>query len=423
MGNLKKDYAFYLKRTITQPDDWNSMGMADFPPGFTSTKRYCEEIVLAGKSTEKIEAIFNFFDFNGEVKDFPVWIAESNKTKAIENFFRKEEYIPIKSTLEFIARLFDASIKKVEDYKPEDESEKELVSFVKSVEEKDKKTTSPIIEVEEETQIEKKNKTINLKWLVAASVISISLISFLLYSYNNVNEQNEDLNSRNEELSGIVETIEIDGLGQTLIEEHELVEHITEENGINESVPQGLIYHTNNIYNSGFIVPKETWDFPVDAKGEDINSEFGAPFSDELKPLFKTQIGDKVSIANLQMLIRFNIKNNTEKKYVIDNIYLKRINVFAPKVIDIYQNAWSLKQGELSYKVELNKYASWFPFTTLIELEPGQSKYFSMNITGDPSCMGAIFKYRIVFGINDDVSGKKIKLNSDKDYMIGFFEK
>ena len=116
MEDIKKDFAEYLKLNIRKPSNWEFLGLGEFPPGFTSTKRYCEHIVTNEPDSMKTQHIYNFFDFTEGNESFVDWISSSNKTKAIENFFKKENYVPVNKTLEFIGALFDAPISSLGEY-------------------------------------------------------------------------------------------------------------------------------------------------------------------------------------------------------------------------------------------------------------------------------------------------------------------
>jgi len=356
----------------------------------------------------KIPHIHNFFGYTEGEGSFKDWISTSNKTKAIENFFKKENYIPVNKTLEFIAVLFDAPLNS-------------FASFQASLQQKKMEETAaaevavPIIP--QELKVKK-----SISYLVMAlAFVMVSALAYLTYSklaLKKVNEENTRI------IGGLV-------FNPVVVDEVDLVTAVsnihndpTNENGImaTSDSDEEPSYFTNHIYNTDFILPKEDWGFDIDPKGEDINSDYGKPFSNELRPLYKDVIQDKVTIANNQMLIRLNIRNNTDTKWVIDNIYLRKIEQYTPEVNKVYKNSWSVREGELSYGFEMNKYASIYPITTFIELEPGQAKYFSMNITGDHSCNGAIFKYKIVFSGNGS-KGDSFTIESDKEYYLGFYNK
>ena len=87
MEDIKKAFAEYLKSNVNKPYDWDILGLGDFPPGFTSTKKYCEHIITnETKMNEtdllKIPHIHNFFGYTEGEGSFKDWISTSNKTKA-----------------------------------------------------------------------------------------------------------------------------------------------------------------------------------------------------------------------------------------------------------------------------------------------------------------------------------------------------
>jgi len=410
MEDIKKAFAEYLKSNVKKPSDWDILGLGDFPPGFTATKKYCEHIVTnQTKMNEtdllKIPHIYNFFGYSEDEGSFKDWISTSNKTKAIENFFKKENYIPVNKTLEFIAALFDAPLNSFASFQASLQKKKH--------EEAIQETIAPPI-IPQELKIKK-----SVTYLVMAIVfVMVSALAYLMYSNFILKQQNK----RSNDIIGDLE------FAPVVVPEDTLVVAVSNDNNYNSDAG-GLAaadnddeptYFTNHIYNKDFILPKDDWSFDIDPKGEDINSDYGKPFSNELRPLYKDVIQDKVTIANNQMLIRLNIRNNTNTKWVIDNIYIKKVDQYTPEVKKVYKNTWSVKEGELSYGFEMNKYASIYPITTFIELKPGQAKYFSMNITGDHSCNGAIFKYKIVFSGNGS-KGNSFTIESDKEYYLGFY--
>jgi len=401
MDDIKKAFAEYLKSNVRKPSHWDILSLGDFPPSFTSTKKYCEHLVMNKDDMNendllKIPHIYTFFGYSEQEGSFKDWISTSNKTKAIENFFKKDNYIPINKTLDFIGVLFDAPLSSLAAFRANLQKAKE----------------EEVVAVQPPKVRELKVKTSISYLVVAVTVVLLSSLAYLIYS-------NASLKKQNNSQASIIGELEFNPKN---VEEVSLVSAVLEENEDETANSHGLSYYTNHIYNTDFIVPKDKWTFNIDPKGEDINSDYGKPFSNELRPLYKDVINDKVTIANNQMLIRLNIRNNTESKWVIDNIYLKKTDQYTPEINKVYKNSWSVKEGELSYGFEMNKYASIYPLTTFIELKPGEAKYFAMNITGDHSCNGAIFKYKIVFSGNGS-KGNNITIESDKEYYLGFYNK
>jgi hypothetical protein len=180
-----------------------------------------------------------------------------------------------------------------------------------------------------------------------------------------------------------------------------------------------LSFFTNNIFNKSFIYTQNTWDFETDKRGEDMNSEYGAPYNEEIRHLKPDKI-TAPTLANQQIWIRFNIKNNGKTKIFVDNIALKILNRYDLKEDEVSYDVWFPKSlDEKAVEITLNNFAATYPLSTHTELDANESRFFSLKVFGDESLKKRLIKFRLIVSCTDG-AGSRQTIHSDKDYFVGF---
>ncbi len=395
---IRQQFAKYLQQNIGQPTDWDEQELGKFSttPTMTILIKYFTCLVSKYREGEIYEAIHQFYRFNGSVKTLDAQIGSikgSSKTKSIENFFRGKS-IPSDETLLFIAKTFQMPIQNLADF------EKYL-------------QTQPPAKENKVPQATPTKKSYNQQVFMALLVLLLLIVSIGFYQAQQQLNQIDSLIFKPRYVGAQIEekdtTIKKASLKTVQLS--------------NEATANSLIFFTNNIYNTAFLHSKQVWSFQTDPKGEDMNSEYGEPYRREIKPIKKEDLKG-ITLANNEIWIRFNLQNKAEGKLFIDNLNLKIIAQYPINEQVMTHNAWTHKFTEKHYEVLLNRFALSYPMATLIEIEGGESKHFSLKVKNDKEneIENQIVKFRIIISANDG-KGKRYTIQSDKDYFLGFMKK
>jgi len=392
---LKDYFAKYILNNCKEPKDWKESG-GKFPPKFASMRNYCKYLLLNSKDQVKQHAIRDFFYIEQMKPVFEAvdMINTSGRTKTIEKFF-KGNYTPDEQTLNFVAIIFDLPIKSIKDFELSSDNPllykvKHLISVFKKINQRLSKGS----------------------WLyLLAAILSISFLVSFVYRNFLLNKTINSQSSLIKELSFNPDETSSSELvtGNNFNKVKELV--------IEDTTRNTLVYHTNNIYNTDYLLPKEnSWSFPTDSSGEDIYSVYGAPYNKIIQST--TDVNTKNTIANQAMKIRFNIYNQGNEALVIDNIFLDIKSVHNISESDAFKGRWSTKSIEDIYEINLLPEKRLYPLDVFINLASGEQKYFAFKITTGSQLKGKAIRFMINLS-GTDGKGNRTTISSDKVYVIG----
>lgn len=402
---IKKQFAAYLRQNIQQPADWDEQELGKFSttPTATVLNKYFISLLTKYREGEIYEAIHSFYRFNGSIKTLDAqieYINGSSKTKSMEIFFRGRS-IPAEETLLFVAKVLQMPIQNLADF------EQYLQTQLPAKENIEPQAT--LTQTATPTK-----KSYNQQVFMALLVLLLLIVSIGFYQAQQQLNQIDSLIFKPRYVGAQIE--EKDTTIKTARLKTVQVANKTTANN-------SLVFFTNNIYNTSFLHSKQAWNFQTDPKGEDMNSEYGEPYRSEIKPIKKEDMKG-ITLANNEIWIRFNLQNKAEDKLFIDNLNLKIIAQYPINEQVMTHNMWTHKFTEKHYEVLLNRFALSYPMATLIEIEGGESKHFSLKVKNDKEneIEKQIVKFRIIISANDG-KGKRYTIQSDKDYFLGFMKK
>ncbi len=424
---LQENFADYIKTNIKKPEDWNIELFGKFPPRKTGLKNYFSFLIEENKQKEKLFSIHEFFNFE-EQKQASEKIeklnALSGRLKSIENLFA-DKSTPVERTLNFIAVIFDLPIKNITAFEAERKKIKSKPETETETNKTKSKTVKKISEERDVVKIEDKRvkKTLKRRIVVFCSLLIFLIVCGFTYKvsvnyfslYSRFNKAKDKLNEI-EKLSFKPlflndEIFETDSLNTSETEK------ITSSKG-SEDIE--IEFYTNNIYNHKFLYSSKQWSFETDTKGEDINSDYGKPFFEELKSLYPYP-KNFATLANDYIWIRFNIQNKSSTPVFVDNLNIKILSVVKINKTSVHYNEWTTAlPNEMKYEFVLNNKAKNYPGAIENKkLRSDNPLHFSFKVRGDKSCDNQIFKFRILISCNDG-KGNRFTVKSDKDYFIGF---
>ncbi len=420
-NQLRTAYADQLRSFIVEnkPTDWQAE-FGEFPPKQTAMRRYILYLLEKYREGEIYEAIRTLYQFNGTICESPDQIKrvnESNQHKAIENFFKgTASQVEL---LQFLARIFSYPV-------AYEMFEKEYVISEKP----NLKPDSVLENGNQKTNKKPYKKTIFLQYGIVALIFLMVLSNFGLEYYQMASrfEQAEKTLDLIDSLSfepkyltrEIIEQDTQKSFVGTQTKAEEIIEQDEQKSFVKAQTSENtepLLYFTNNIFNTKFIYPIQKWHFETDPKGEDINSEYGKPYQEEIRPL-KPFDNQAFTIANEEIWIRFNLKNQSDQKLYVDNLYLKIIGKHNLDSVSVAQNAWLPKNNEEIYEIKLDNFAQTYPFATFTALVPKESRHFSLRVSASKSLDKQIVRFRLIISANDG-AGKRITIPSDKVYLLG----
>ncbi len=182
-----------------------------------------------------------------------------------------------------------------------------------------------------------------------------------------------------------------------------------------------ISYVTNEIDNQDFIFSSVSWPFALDPKGEDITSNYttgGYPSGVVPRFPFSSQFP---TIAANKMCIKFHLSVSENTLY-FDKLHLVVLGCYEI-TRNMYWNEWMPLLPEHQCEVILNLNKQIFKVgckfeNKIIEIDH-RPEHFSLKVKGDAGCKNKILKFQGI-GFFHDKNGKKYKIQSDKDYIIGF---
>ncbi len=408
-NQIRNAYAEALREYIlvNPPADWQAE-FGEFPPKQTAMRNYIIHLLRTHRSGRIYEAIRERYGFNGSITELDAQIEEvwrKSEHKTVENFFKGT---PSKiEILKFIATIFHF--------------ETDYETFEKNYVEPENQT-----ELANNSETQKPDRQplsyskISWKYYSLATVLIFIFVKmgFEYYQMANRFEKAKDTLAKIDSLS-----FEPKYLKQEMIEqdkEKSFVGTKTRELGTKTTAKaEPLLYFTNNIYNKKFVFTPQKWDFETDPKGEDINGEYGKPYNEEIRELrtFRTQ---DATLANEEIWIRFNLRNESGEKLFVDNLFLKIVGKHPIHTAKVEYNAWLPKSSEEVYEVRLDGFAQTYPFATFAEVAPAESRHFSLKVKGVESLDKQILRFKIYASCNDG-KGKRYTISSDKTYVLAFY--
>lgn len=386
-------FAKYIISNSKEPKDWKVTG-GSFPPKFSGMRNYCLHILNEGKQKEKISAIKSFFYIDEQKSKLEAMdmIETSGRTKSVELFF-KGSHIPEENTLNFIATMLDLPIKNIKDYELANDNPflYRIKHFLGAFNNLNKRLSNVSV------------------ILLIVSVVAIGLLSFTIVNNYLLNQE---LTSQGELINKL--SFQPEKVDQSAIVSGESKYKMVPV--ASDSLKDLVEFHTNNIYNTQYLIPEGKWNFPTDPNGEDIHSKYGAPYAQLL--VGTTEVGDKITIANEKIKIRYNIHNLGDDPLVIDNIYLAIVDVYDATACVLEKGTWTTRSMESSYSVELIKEKRIYPMDVFINLIEWEQKFFSFEINTAPSLKGKIVRFEINISATDG-RGNRVNIPSDKQYLVG----
>ncbi len=182
-----------------------------------------------------------------------------------------------------------------------------------------------------------------------------------------------------------------------------------------------VLYSTNEIYNQDFIFSSIPWKFDIDEKGEDA-TRYQPISGGGVVPMVKFTSNYPTIAAN-RIQIRFHLFNQGDEPLYFENLFVEIIHNYKIDKKHVFWNSWMPEFPEYNCKTELNGIKNRFKFNCdlkkrVVELNK-QPEHFVLKITGDENCFDKIFNFKIISEWHNAL-GEKIKIQSDKNYYIGF---
>ncbi len=456
---MQENYAKYLRKYFkaNSPLDWKKFNVdgfinRDFPGMETVTvtdfQKYFGLILDANKNKKKIAAIeerFNLTNYNTVEKKIEII---NGKPRFIEKFFRDSNLTPQVKNIEFIAFIFDAPIKSLKEfttYFMEQKNAKENLQIVKSSEfiaekpvvlkvtlpfkisETQKEEASPIsTPISQQKEIQKQNievvetENVNVVNTVKiqkrhhtfsfafAAVAAIVLGFFFLFP-----------SAEKEAKSSPVKEVKIKSLIPVYAGDSLFIG--TMKSNLPPQTTPFIKFKTTKIYNDEFVYsPTNAWSFETDPEGEDMNSSYGGFIEENIHTLYPVQSG-KVTLANQNMYIKFDIQNRLGKKLRFTNFKISVEKTYDVKAENAKYNLYENRGIDKLLKITLSNNKNYLRGTDNKEIKDGENLLCHLYIDGDNFCNDLIYKFNIVCELIDSDS-KLYTIKSDKSYFLGFKE-
>jgi len=204
--------------------------------------------------------------------------------------------------------------------------------------------------------------------------------------------------------------------------------------GIELSAQEDLSVKTAFIGNRYYLVADSWSDLPLDeVNREDMNSKkYGGRFYPMLAHNSTTTIEKRLSIANQQMEIWFDLSNTSDKTWKLQEVTLDIVRQYDLNTQKVESGTWR------NYKSRLNAYSPKFylkkgetddiivkPTKTVLVYPDGteSDNRFSLKVFNDRSMPveGLIYEFKIVVTLVDTKSTRrKRRVTSDKSYFLAF---
>lgn len=188
---------------------------------------------------------------------------------------------------------------------------------------------------------------------------------------------------------------------------------------------QLISLETNSIRNKMYVVSNDWGEIPVDATGEDVNSDFyGGVF--ERADLTRNYVETRVSIAKNQMELKIDLKNNTKNNYILEGISLDITGVYDLKDIDFDEGKWNIGLSQefgtpRNFTIDSSSESIIINEQRKIRPAGEDDPRFKLLISakGSPSQKNVMLRFSIRFKVSTtDLNIKTFEINSDKDYFI-----
>lgn len=403
----KKKFARYLRSQIQRPADWNTNLFGDFPGTVSMMQKYFGYILEKAPNSEKAKAIethYNLQQYDSLEKKIEII---DGKPRSIEKFFRKET-IPYEKNLNFIALVFEAPIKNMEDFVA-------TPSLHAKPAAKKQVSNKPTTKAQRNSLHPSK---LNMLQYAAGIVLLAGLVFFALRFF-----KDRTLHAESKQKTPRVAQIKTASLFPMHIHNKLFIRKVSHATPTttNDSVEPGLFYHTVNIFNDKCVYKKKgAWSFDTDPKGEDMNSPYGTPFNEDIHGIYNMLNGQS-TLANQSMDIHFNIENRTDKKLVFSAFKLKITDSYSAKTEQAAYNLYQARGDEPYFEILLDG-KNIYPYTTNKEtIARGESLFCRLRVKTGENCTERICRFKIVCDLVD-TRGNHYRVESDKNYFIAHVE-
>lgn len=403
---LKKRYAEYLRNYLKKhkPPEWDTQLFGQFPGTATGFQKYFERILKQGANPGKVNAVELRFGLKKYTTFEQKKMALEGRCRSIENFFIKKT-LPYESNLEFMAEVFDVPIKSIDDFSKTtvENSSNENDDFIKKS--FSGLSRDRVISFWKKQTLLKKAAPAIFSLIFAAAV-------FLFLPYNSTGSA--DGVSK----ASLITTPQGPPTGFFPQESRGLVVSIAPIDSAASVKEKKLTCTTLSIYNEGYLYKEQPWSFGVDKCREDMNSELGWPYNDEIissTPLLK----GRTTLANMSMDVRIRIFNTMDKPVYFSNFDIKVTDTYDAKAENAEYGLYQTRSIEVPFIVTLSNKNLYAHTAKSQQLNPNQAMTLKIRIQGSEKSRDLI--YRLLLKMNfTDAEGKKYSLTSDKEYLIGF---
>ncbi len=438
-------YSEYIRNYLKEnkPKDWNVSLWGEFPATSNRLQKYFKYILEHKPSRDKVKALEKHYNFNSKDTIDKKMLEIGDKTRSIANFLKNKIDNPREKNLNFIAYIFDVPICSFNDFvenytiqeeikpeikeKVEEEIKEEVEETIKGeeVEEEIKEEekvkindnvlensitendvaatpTSTNAAPQQNTEVDEKTRSFKKHLFISMFLMSVIFIFYIGF-YNSIAQNNNDNKSAHRSVMPHY-------IGDTLFELITTVD--------NNQQDTGLRFRTVNIFNDSCLYKNGPWSFTTDPKGEDMNSEYGIPYNEEITPKYPILRG-RTTIANRKMEIHFSITNNTNKNLYFANFMVSVLRTYDAKVEKAEYNLYQSRAAEQLLTINLCDENTYRFAVKKQEVKPNKAIFCKCEITGDDRCQGLIYRIKMVADFVD-ANGKHDTIRSDKDYFIGF---
>lgn len=402
-NDTKKAFAEYLRDELQPPSDWNTELFGKFPGTVSMIQKYFGYILDQKPNSEKAEAIelqYHLEQFNSLEKKIDYI---DGRPRSIENFF-KGQTVPYERNLNFIALVFDAPIKTLEEFVSYNNKHK-----IESEESKKRQGMQAKANSLKQDFIPLQSLPRSIALFLM--IVILACIGFNYFHYGVSNSQSKSIKQRQP-----ASFFPVDIENKLFVNKIKGIVTPIQDTGRNTE----LNFHTINIFNDKCIYNEGTWSFVTDVAGEDMNSQYGKPFNENIKTLYPILKG-RTTLANQLMDIHFNINNRTGENLVFSSFLIKILNTYDANTEKAQYNLYTERSEEIRFEVVLTNRNIYSYTTDKKRIENNESLFCRLRIKGDTNCMNLIYKFRIICDLID-ANGRHYTIQSDKDYFIGFVE-
>jgi len=414
-NETKIEFADFIREYLenNKPADWNNALFGEFPGTISTYQKYFGYILKQNNNSEKVEAIEKRYKLNKSDKVEKKIKIIDGRPRSITKFFN-EKIVPYDKNLYFIAVVFDAPIKTIEEFVKRQENEKKQLT--KKPEKAKKESFNIDNEIISEINEPKEDQNDRLKQFFTKNkkiIGSVSLILLLFISVFLFQKYGKNNELKAENMHPIISTFFPREMADSLY-----VKKTTANNSENILSEDTILLHTVNIFNDKCLYKNSDWSFSTDPEGEDMNSKYGTPFNDEIKTHFNVLNG-RTTIANEYMDIHFNIENLKNKTLYFSNLKIKIIDTHDAKVEKAKYNMYEIRSSEVIFEIILDDKNMKGCSANKEELKNGEALFCKLRIKGSEFCNNLIYELQIIADFSD-IKGNHYQGVSDKNYFIGF---